>query len=118
MRKIYIEKKNIYIYVIQNSVSAGPDEMPESSQHCWSTENHVDTPPAEVTITLQEQVNNVRLAMLDESTRANGCYSPIYDPETMETSAKKKWCSNTFQNNLRYDDANQVPQACRNHHKN
>ena len=42
-------------------MSAGPDEMPESSQHCWSTENHVDTPLAEVTITLQEQVNNVLL---------------------------------------------------------
>ena len=70
-------------------MSAGPDEMPESSQHCRSTENHVDTPPAEVTITLQEQVNNVRLAMLDESTRANGCYSPIYDPETMENFCKK-----------------------------
>ena len=70
-------------------MSAGPDEMPESSQHCRSTENHVATPPAEVTITLQEQVNNVRLAMLDESTRANGCYSPIYDPETMENFCKK-----------------------------
>ena len=74
---------------------AGPDEVPESSQHCRSTENHVDIPPAEVTLTLQEQVYNVRLAMLVIAPEPMVVTHQYMTWKQWKTFAKK-WCSTLF----------------------
>ena len=70
-----------------------------------SSHNHLNQPANQIESinpisTMQQQINNIRLAMLKESTQTavqGKIYSPIYQPDEMEKYCKKMVLQHFFQ---------------------
>ena len=67
--------------------------------------------------TLQEQVENVRLAMLEESTNQTGLYAPIYDPNQMKLYCKNHGAPTLFNELLQMATPTRINRLGRNSHK-